>query len=247
MPHPPIVYDLHVNSHLLRDVWQERSVPPQGPSDCRSFQRSTQKGWRLMTWRPSWTNPSTWCARPSWTPPTLFPRATGPWGTERITILLPLLLLCPCLRPIPPPSRPPCSPPPPGCPITWPGNHKTGQMSWLVDAWSSPHLAGPYSPVSPDPHCVSTPWAEWRTDEPSSMDVCRSSCMPFGWLSPPSTLLYSLASDARSCSTAILFSLSFFVSSVFWLSVEQMNFAFSLFLFINVSGYLCVSLMLHLF
>ena len=78
----------------------------------------------------------------------------------------------------------------------WPGNNMTQVScheisSCLVDAWSSPPLARPYSTVSPDPHCVCSSTGSSSaalhavsgvTDgKPNSMDVCCSSCMPF-WM-----------------------------------------------------------------
>lgn len=95
--------------------------------------------------------------------------------------------------------------------------------SCLVDAWSSPPLAWPYSTVSPDPHCACSSSAALHavsgvTDgKPNSMDVCRSSCMPFGWLCPPSSLLCSLALEAwlYYCLTLSPFGIFFFFFLLF--------------------------------
>lgn len=104
----------------------------------------------------------------------------------------------------PRPIHPFLRPPPlsaPGCPTTGPGNNMTlvschESSSCLVDAWSSPPLAWPYSTVSPDPHCpcscssgAALHFVSGVTDgKPNSVDVCCS-CMPFGWLCPPSSSL----------------------------------------------------------
>lgn len=71
------------------------------------------------------------------------------------------------------------------------------------------------------------------------MDVCCSSCMPFGWLCPPSTLLCSLALEAWFYYCLTL--LPFFPFFPPFASVWQINLGIFSFLFINVSRYLCVS------
>lgn len=129
-------------------------------------------------------------------------QSNGPLRQWTFTVFPPLLLLCPCLRPIPPRDL-----------ATLPRlshrlarkQHDTGLLSWylFLSSWRLVQSASawPYRTVGPDPHCVCSSAAlhavSGVTDgKPNSMDVCCSSCMPFWWLCPPSLLLCSLALEA---------------------------------------------------